>query len=253
MPILTEVEWRQLLGAWNETRVESPSGSCLHELFEAQVERTLDSTAVVFEGHHLTYRELNHRANQLAHYLRKREVGPDVLVGICVERSVEMVVGLLGILKAGGAYVPLDPTYPQERLAFMVEESQTPVLLTQKRLLRRLPQYRARMICLDADWAAIAQENKENPLSVARPKNLAYVICTSGSTGKPKGVAVPHRAVSRLVMRTNYVNLEPSDRMAQVSNRSFAATTFEIWRALLHGARLVGVPGELCIGGDGLV
>jgi non-ribosomal peptide synthetase component F len=129
----------------------------------------------------------------------------------------------------------------------MVEDSQTPVLLTQKRLLRRLPQHRAQMIGLDADWAAIAQENKENPLSVARPEHLAYVIYTSGSTGKPKGVAVPHRAMNRLVMRTNYVNLEPSDRIAQVSNCSFDATTFEIWGALLHGARLVGMPQDVVL------
>ncbi|WP_333448013.1 amino acid adenylation domain-containing protein, partial [Microcoleus sp. herbarium2] len=219
----------------------------MHQLFEAQVERTPDAVAAVFEDEQLTYGELNCRANQLAHHLRSLGVSPDQLVGICVERSLKMIVGFLGILKAGGAYVPLDPSYPQERLAFMLKDAEVSVLLTQQQLVEKLPEHQARLVCLDTEWETIARQSKENPLSEVTPEGLAYVIYTSGSTGKPKGVCISHRAVNRLVSNTNYVKLEPGDRVAQASNCSFDAATFEIWGALLHGARLVGVTKDVAL------
>ncbi|MFQ5852528.1 MAG: condensation domain-containing protein, partial [Candidatus Binatia bacterium] len=186
LPILTDRERQQLLVEWNDTNTDHPQDQCIHQLFEAQVKQTPHSVAVVFEDEQLTYHELNQRVNQLAHYLQKLGVGPDVLVGICMERSLEMVIGLLGVLKAGGAYVPLDPEYPKERLAFMMEDAQTPVLLTQKKLLAGLPdatvlqhpksQIRNRVVvCMDTGWEHIARESEENPVSGATADNLAYV------------------------------------------------------------------------------
>ncbi|MCA1992516.1 MAG: non-ribosomal peptide synthetase, partial [Coleofasciculus sp. S288] len=204
-------------------------------------ERNRNAIALIFEDKQLTYRELNNRSNQLAHYLQKLGVGSEVLVGLCVERSVETIVGMLGILKAGGAYVPLDPSYPPERLRFMIEDARLLVLLTQQHLVERLETHNTHIVCLDTDWDTIDHESQENPTSSATSNNLAYVIYTSGSTGKPKGVAVPHKAVNRLVFNTNYINIEPSDKVAQVSNTSFDAATFEIWGTLLQGAQLVGI------------
>jgi len=247
LPLLTETERRQLLVEWNDTQTDYPADLCIHQLFEVQVARTPDATAVTFENQQLTYSELNARANQLAHYLSKVGVGPEVLVGICVERSLEMVIGLLGILKAGGAYVPLTPSYPKERLAFMLEDAQVSVLLTHEHLLNSLPEHKAKVVCLNSDLENIAHENVENPNSMTTPENLAYVIYTSGSTGKPKGISVPHQAVNRLVCNTNYVQLQSSDRIAQASNCSFDAATFEIWGALLHGARLIGFTKDIVL------
>jgi amino acid adenylation domain-containing protein/non-ribosomal peptide synthase protein (TIGR01720 family) len=247
LPLLTQQERQQLLVEWNDTQVDYPKDVCIHQLFEAQAERTPDAVAVVFQDQQLTYGELNRRANQLAHHLRSLGVSPDDLVGICVERSLEMIVGFLGILKAGGAYVPLDPSYPQERLAFMLKDAQVSVLLTQQQLVEKLPEHQARLVCLDTEWEAIARQSKEKPLAEMTPDHLAYVIYTSGSTGEPKGVCISHRAVNRLVLNTNYVKLEPSDRVAQASNCSFDAATFEIWGALLHGARLVGVTRDVAL------
>jgi amino acid adenylation domain-containing protein len=252
IPLLSADERHQLLVEWNSTEADYPQSVCIHQLFEATVERTPDAVALVFEDQQLTYQELNARANQLAHHLQTLGVEPDVLVGICVERSVEMVVGLLGILKAGGAYVPLDPAYPQQRLAFMLEDALVPVLLTEARLLERLPNHQAKLVCLDTNWEANAyscakQYAQHNPKSCHTADNLAYAIYTSGSTGKPKAVAVPHRAVSRLLFNTNYINLEPLDVVAFVSNCAFDAATFEIWGALLHGARLVGFTRDVAL------
>ncbi len=244
---LTEGERRKLLVEWNDTSVNYPKHLCIHQLFEAQVDKTPDSIAVVFEEQQLTYQELNHRANQLAHYLQGLGVGPEVLVGICVDRSLEMVVGLLGILKAGGAYVPLDPTYPKERLSFMLSDSQVQVLLTQQKFVEGFTGSAAKVVCLDTDRKSVNRQSQENPTSNVMADNLAYVIYTSGSTGTPKGVAVPHRAVNRLVCNTNYVKLVPSDRVAQASNASFDAATFEIWGSLLHGATLVGIPHDVVL------
>jgi len=259
LPMLTAEELHEILVAWNDTGTDYPADRCVHELFEAQAERTPDAVAVVFGDRQLSYRELNQRANQLAHQLRSLGVGriggiggaggaggaggvgPATLVGLCVERSLEMVVGMLGILKAGGAYVPLDPNYPRERLAFMLEDTGAPVLLTQARLLDSLPEHGVQRLCLDTGWEAVARESVDDPRGGAGPSSLAYVIYTSGSTGKPKGVAVTHQAIARLVCNTDYISLGPSDVVAQASSSSFDAATFEIWGALLHGARLVGI------------
>ena len=246
LQMLTEGEQYQLVEEWNDTKADYPE-QCVQQLFEVQVKRAPEAVAMVFEGEQLTYHELNCRANQLAHYLRKLGVGPEILVGICVERSIEMIVGLLGILKAGGAYVPLDPAYPRERLLFMLEDTQAPVLLTQQHLLARLPGREAEVLCLDTHWDVIAQESMADPISGATPDDLAYVIYTSGSTGMPKGVAITHRAINRLIFNTNYIQVDPVDRVAQASNASFDAATFEIWGALLHGARLVGIPKNVVL------
>ncbi|MEH1922365.1 amino acid adenylation domain-containing protein [Nostoc sp.] len=252
---LTEQERHKILVEWNNTTVYYPQHLCIHQLFEAQVEKTPDSIAVVFNEEQLTYQELNHRANKIAHYLHSDSlgVGPEILVGICMERSLEMIVGLLGILKAGGAYVPLDPTYPQERLSFMLADSQVSVLLTQQKFAEEFADSRAKVVCLDTDWESINQHSQENLASNVTAENLAYVIYTSGSTGTPKGVAVPHRAVNRLVCNTNYIQFMPSDAyggqllVAQASNTSFDAATFEIWGSLLHGARLVVIPQNVVL------
>ena len=246
VPLLSTTEHQQLLFKWNDTDREYPHHKCIHQLFETQVEQTPDAVALVFEDQQLTYNELNVRANQLAHYLRSLGVGPEVLVGIYVERSLLMVVGLLGILKAGAVYVPLDPTYPQERLSFMLEDAQVSVLLTQQQWVER-SEHQVKVVCLDTDWEAISLENQENPNTCVTSDNLAYVIYTSGSTGKPKGVAIAHQAVNRLLCNTNYINLEPSDKVAQASNASFDAVTFEIWGALLHGAQLMVVTKDVVL------
>ena len=264
LPLLSERERHQLLVEWNaitpaasrgtvrDTQADYPSDKCIQHLFEEQAERTPDAIAVVFQDQPLTYRELNSKANQLAHYLIKLGVGPDVLVGICVERGIRMVVGLLAILKAGGAYVPLDPTYPKERLQFMLEDADLQVILTEEKLQHQLPAIKLNLVCLDSAWQTISQESPHNPLIVGNSDNLAYIIYTSGSTGRAKGVMVPHRAVNRLVLNTNYIQLTPADRIAQASNSSFDAATFEIWGALLNGASLVGVSKEVLLDSSAL-
>ena len=250
LPLLSETEQNQLLVEWNDTQTDYPQDKCIHQLFEAQVERTPDAVAVVFENQQLTYKQLNSRANQLAHHLQKLGVKPEVLVGICVERSVEMVVGLLGILKAGGAYVPLDPAYPQERLAFMLSDSQVSVLLTAQKLVTRLTEHKADLVCLDADWGTISQESEENLVSGVTPENLAYVIYTSGSTGKPKGVLVAHQGLCNLaVTQIQLFDVEPESHVLQFASLSFDASIAEIVIALCSGARLcLGTPNSLLPG-----
>lgn len=191
--LLPEAEEQQILVNWNDTKADYPQVRCLHQLFEEQVGKTPNAVAAVFGDRSLSYAELNGRANQLAHFLRSKGVGADVLVGLCVERSLEMVIGLLGILKAGGAYVPLDPDYPHERLLYMMQDTQAPVLLTQQQLIEKLPTCAADIICLDRRWPEISQYHANNPAVQANPLDLAYIIYTSGSTGKPKGVMVSHR------------------------------------------------------------
>src|SRR3569832_2238691 len=241
---LTPAERHQLLVERNNTQTDYPFDQCIHQLFEAQVEQTPDAVAVVFEDQQLTYQQLNRRANQLAHHLRSLGVGADVLVGICVERSLEMGVGVLGILLAGGAYVPLDPAYPAERLTFMLEDTQVSVLLTQQQLVEKLPSHQAQVVCLDSDWQTMAQHSENNPESYVRPDHLAYVMYTSGSTGRPKGVSVIHQGVVRLVKQTNYASFSNQEVFLQLAPISFDASTFEIWGSLLNGARLVVMPPQ---------
>ncbi|MDF5723734.1 MAG: amino acid adenylation domain-containing protein [Rhizonema sp. PD37] len=240
LPWLTKTEKHQLLIEWNDNQITYPADSCIHQIFEQQVERSPDSVAVMLENAQLTYRELNSRANQLAHYLQTLGVGSEVLVGICVERSLEMIVGLLGVLKAGGAYVPLDPVYPQERLAHMLNDSQISVLLTQRQLLESLPKNQAQVIFLDTGWKVISTESEENPATSVKPSNLAYVIYTSGSTGKPKGVMIEHRSVVNFTaaMKIAY-ELNSSDRILQFSSISFDMAVDEIYNCLTCGGTLV--------------
>jgi amino acid adenylation domain-containing protein len=237
--LLTETELHKLLIEWNNTQRDYPQDKCIHQLFAEQVERTPEAVAVVFEGEQLTYQELNARANQLAHHLQSLGVDPEVLVGICVERSLEMVVGIVGILKAGGAYVPLDPSYPLERLAFILEDTGVPVLLTQAQQVNKLPPHQARVVCLDTDWQAIASHSQENPTNTVTTDNLAYVIYTSGSTGKPKGVLVEYQSLLNLVFwHQQTFSVSPTDRATQLAGPAFDASVWELWPYLAAGASI---------------
>ncbi|MEH2147960.1 amino acid adenylation domain-containing protein [Nostoc sp.] len=236
LPLLSQPERHQLLVEWNDTYTPYSKSKCVHELFEEQVEKTPNAIAVVYENESLTYQQLSDRANQLAHYLRTLGVKPEVLVGICVERSPLLIVGLLGILKAGGAYVPLDPAYPQERLAFMLEDAQVSVLLTQKSLVATLPPHQARVVCLDSD---ISSTRTENLLHTVTTDNLAYVIYTSGSTGRPKGVQIEHRGLLNLVFwHQQAFAVSSLDRVTQVAGVAFDACGWEIWPYLTAGASI---------------
>jgi amino acid adenylation domain-containing protein len=253
LPIMPREEQQQVLTAWNDTATGKPLDRCIYQLFESQCERTPNAVAVQFHDRKLTYRELNERANQLAHYLRKLGVVPDSRVGICVHRSPEMMVGLLGIMKAGGAYVPLDPTYPRERLEFMLEDGGAGVLVTQTSLLESLSSQQARVVCIDGDWNNIARESAENPSGVTSPENLSYVIFTSGSTGRPKGVQLQHRNV------VNFINsvqrlfaLTEHDTYLGVGSMSFDASVLDFYLPLSVGARLVIVDVETTRDGSAL-
>ncbi|RUT04337.1 hypothetical protein DSM106972_045650 [Dulcicalothrix desertica PCC 7102] len=253
LPLLTEAECHQQLVEWNSTKVDYPQ-VCIHQLFQAQVEKTPDKVAVVFEQEQLTYRELNARANQLAHYLQALGVGAEVLVGICIERSLDMIVALLGILKAGGVYVPLDPAYPHARLAFMLEDAQVSVLLTQQNLLANLPKHQAKLVCLDTEWEKIVQENTCNPIHCTTTENLAYVIYTSGSTGKPKGVQIPHGAVVNFLTSMRQTpGITQEDTLLSVTTLSFDIAALELYLPLIVGARLVIVSREDTIDGTKLL
>ena len=239
LPFLGKTERERLVFEWNDTKVDYRA-VCLHRLIEEQVERTPDNVAVIFEDQQLTYRELNARANQLGHYLQRMGVGAEVLVGICVERSLEMMVGLLGILKAGGAYVPLDPSYPKERLAFMVEDSGLKVLLTQEQLRANLSEFPVQAICLDSQRNILSQECLENCRSDVEAENLAYVIYTSGSTGKPKGVQISHRAVLNFLASMQVKpGMNAEDVLLAVTTISFDIAGLEFYLPLTVGARVV--------------
>ncbi len=238
--MLSEVETYEVVFGWNNTSTQYPSHSSLHSLFEDQVNRTPDAVAVTLDREHLTYIELNRRSNRLAHYLRRSGIGLETPVAICAERSREMVIAILATLKAGGAYVPLDPTLPTDRLAVMLEDILPPILLTQKDLLKRLPQNRPTTITLDAGWEELPAENTDNIASGVMPNNLAYVIYTSGSTGKPKGVMGTHGGACNhlLWMQENY-KLTRDDRVLQLSSFSFDFSVWEIFGPLAAGARVV--------------
>lgn len=254
LPLLTDAEQQQLLGEWNNTATEYPQDKCIHQLFEEQVKRTPDAVAVVFGNQRLTYKELNERANQLAHYLQSLEVRAEVLVGLCIDRSIEMLVGLLGTLKAGGAYVPLDPSYPQQRLAYMLEDAAVPVLLTTESLLELLPKHQTKTVCLDSDWQAIALHSQQNPTRVVTPENRAYVIYTSGSTGKPKGVQIYHQSlVNFLVSMNRYLELTNLDTFNAITTISFDIAALELYLPLIVGASVALVPREIAIDGNRLL
>ena len=242
LPILSSAEEEQLTRGWNQFQ-DYPAKNCIHELFENRVRHTPQRVALVFEGQEISYGELNSRANQLARYLKKIGVGPEVLVGLCVERSLDMVVGILGILKAGGAYLPLDPSYPKDRLAFMVEDAKPPVVLTQYELKELFPEYVGRIIALDADWSEIERELSQNLECDAEPGNLAYVIYTSGSTGRPKGCQVTHYNVVRLFEATQaWYRFDEHDVWTMFHSYAFDFSVWELWGALIYGGRVVVVP-----------
>src|SRR6185369_12206269 len=219
LPLLNEGEIAQQLTAWNETSVAYPHDLTLHQLFEAQAAATPAAVALISETEQISYGELNERANQLAHYLRELGVGPEQLIGVCCERSIEMMVAVLGVLKAGAAYVPLDPEYPAARLAGMMEDEGLAVLLTQEKLLDILPAYSGHVISLDkCDTSTYSDENLN---TIATPQNIAYVIYTSGSTGRPKGVMVTHQSLVNFTLgMARQLELRGSDRMLQFASLS---------------------------------
>ena len=250
IPLLPEAEL-QLLDKWNQTTADYPN-VCLHQLFEAQVERSPDAVAVVFEDRTLTYQELDSKANQLAYYLQGIGVKPEVLVGICMERSHLMLIGMLGILKAGGVYLPLDPSYPTERISLLMQDAKAAVLVTQKSLESKLPEHTAQVVCLDRDWETkiSSQEDFVFSFSNVKPDNLAYVIYTSGSTGKPKGVLIPHRnAVNLLNSIKQTPGLTAEDVLLFVTTISFDIAVSEIFLPLSVGAKLVLVSQQVAADG----
>ncbi|QAT84764.1 non-ribosomal peptide synthase [Corallococcus coralloides] len=245
LPLMTETERRQVVRAWSNASARPAREACLHTLFEEQVARTPDAVALVFQERSLTYRELDARSRQLAGHLRALGVGPDVRVGLCLERSLELIIGMLGILQAGGAYVPMDPALPAGRLALLLEDSAAPVLLTQQRLLARLPAHAARVLCLDSDWERIASGPGDTRPPAVGPGQVAYVIYTSGSTGRPKGVLIEHRAACTLVAAEAPIyGVGPGSRMLQFANVSFDISVEEIFTALTSGATLCLAPAD---------
>ncbi|MBD1908589.1 non-ribosomal peptide synthetase [Funiculus sociatus GB2-A5] len=246
LPILSEAELHQLLVEWNNTQVNYPKELFVHQLFEAQVEQNKDAIAVVFEDKQLTYQELNIRSNKLANYLQKLGVGAEILVGVCVERSLDMIIGMLAILKAGGAYLPLDPSYPPERLSFMLKDAQVPVLLTREQYIERLDNQNSKIISLDMDWETIAHESEDNPSSNVTAENLAYVIYTSGTTGKPKGVQIKHSGLLNLVFwHQQAFAVSPLDRVTQVAGVAFDACGWEILPYLSAGSSIYLTDDEI--------
>ena len=253
LPLLTDAERRQLLIAWNTTAADYPRDQCLHHLVEEQVERTPDAVAAIHEDRQLTYRELQQHADRLAQRLQAIGVGPEVPVGLCVERSIEMMVGLLGILKAGGAYVPIDPTYPRERIGLMLEDAQVAVLVTQQRLLSQLPAHLARTICLDAVPTPPTAMSAVPPARPVTADHLAYIIYTSGSTGQPKGVQILHRSVVNLLCAmARQFALGPQDTVVAVTTLAFDIAALELFLPLITGARLVIASRAVASDGAGL-
>ena len=253
LPLLPDAERRQLLVQWNDTKVDYPACACIHEPFEARARQTPDRVAVVFERQTLSYGELNRRANQLAHHLTGLGVGPNVLVGLCAKRSPEMLIGLLGILKAGATYVPMDPDYPKERLQYILEDSETSIVLTQDSLVEGLPSFAGKAICLDKDWGRIANESDGNPVGRGNPEDLAYVLFTSGSSGRPKGVEISHRAVINFLNSVREApGIKEQDILLSVTTLSFDIFGLEIWLPLTTGAKVVIASEEVARDGKEL-
>jgi amino acid adenylation domain-containing protein len=254
IPLLSKEEEYQILDQWNDTRTEYHREWCVHEMFEKQVEHHPDSIALTFEGQQISYAELNGRANQLAHYLRQHGVGPEVLVGLCFDRSFEMIIGILGILKAGGAFLPLDPYYPKERLAYMIEDSGVRILLTQQDLKDKIATDSSDIICLDENWLSISREPQINLYNLNNLDNLAYVIYTSGSTGRPKGTLLRHQGMCNLsAAEIHAFNVGLGSRVLQFSSLSFDAAVWEIFMALLSGATLCLADRETITPAQGLL
>jgi amino acid adenylation domain-containing protein len=253
LSFLDEREQNQLVLGWNDTAIDYPKEKCVHQLIEEQAARTPDRVAAVFQERSLSYADLNERANQLAHRLQAVGVGPEVLVAVCLERSLDMLVAILGVLKAGGAYLPVDPAFPKDRQAFMLEDAHVPVMLTTSRLSAEMPSYSGLAINLDTDWDSIATYSKENPEHLSSPDNLAYVLYTSGSTGKPKGVMITHR---NLVNFLESMRLEPGlnedDTLVAVTTLSFDIAGLELWLPLYAGARVVIASREVAMDGTAL-
>ncbi|HEV2799874.1 MAG TPA: amino acid adenylation domain-containing protein, partial [Pyrinomonadaceae bacterium] len=240
--MLSAAEVRQLTCAWNDTATRYPKDSCIHELFEQQAAHAPEATALQFGVESISYGELNRRANQLAAYLRRRGVGAESRVGVCLERGAELIVAVLGVLKAGGAYVPFDADLPQERIAYMLNDACVSLVVSESHLAEALPEEVVPVVLVDVQREEIAAESADDAAAKTNAENLAYVIYTSGSTGRPKGVAVSHQAVVRLVKETNYIELTPQDVVLQYAPVSFDASTFEVWGALLNGCKLVCAP-----------
>ncbi|HEX6729355.1 MAG TPA: amino acid adenylation domain-containing protein, partial [Pyrinomonadaceae bacterium] len=239
LPILTSAEREQLLVDWNQTTTSYGEHKCVHELFSAQAELAPDSVAVSFEEHNLTYAELDQKANQLARFLRSRGVGAESLVGICVKRSPEMVIGLLGVLKAGGAYLPLDPNHPEELLSYMLRDAHASILLTEESLRTRLSESTAEVICLDGDWKAIGEQDASPIPNIAQPDNLAYIIYTSGSTGTPRGVMVTHSGLENyLQWSTRAYRVREGSGSLVHSPLGFDLTVTSLWAPLVSGQRV---------------
>ena len=254
LPVLTQREQKQLLLEWNSTQADYLKDQCIHTLFEAQVEATPNAIAVIFEGKRLTYSELNARANQLAHHLRTLGVKSEVLVGICAEKSLELIIGVMGVLKAGGAYVPLDPTYSQERLDFVLEDTQASILLTQQQLVGMLVDHKAKVICLDGDWEKISHGSESDLHNEVTPANLAYVIYTSGSTGRPKGVMVEHGSLTNAYLAWEEAYQLGSEARCHLQMASFSFDVFagDLVRGLCSGGTLVLCPRESLLEADKL-
>jgi len=247
---LTKADQKQL-ELWNQTNTNYPQDKTLVDLFEEQVKSHPNRIALLFEKQSLTYQELNQKANQLAHYLRENyQIEPNSLIGICIEPSLEMIIGLLCILKLGSTYVPIDSNYPESRINYIISDSKISILLTQSIIEDKLSSQAKNLdhlICLDKCDCDFELRSKDNLSIENQPNDLAYIIYTSGSTGKPKGVAVNHQAINRLVLKTNYIQITPEDRVAQAANIAFDAATFEIWGALLNGAKLVIIPKSILL------
>ena len=254
LPLLTDPEKQQILVEWNQTQVPYRDHQCIHQLFEEQVAKNPDAVAVIYEQECLTYQQLNQKANQLAHYLQSLGIKTEELVGVCVERSPLIIIGILGILKAGAAYLPLDPSYPPNRLIYMVEDSGVSVVLTQEKLANTLQLENLQKVYLDQDWPIISQQSSDSPVSETQAKNLAYVIYTSGSTGKPKGVLLAHKGVCNLATQQRKIfNIKAQSRVLQFASFSFDASVWEIFMALGSGATLVMGDSDSLLPGENLL